>query len=89
MVLKDEILCFRFIGGSARYYVEQRLQKYQGRFVLDQTITKKIKVGINANYTYSKKYGTIVSESQTSPTASLMYALWGTVQWQVSMTVIC
>lgn len=52
-------------------------KKYQGRFVLDQTITKKIKVGINANYTYSKKYGTIVSESQTSPTASLMYALWG------------
>ena len=52
-------------------------KKYQGRFVLDQTINKKMKVGINANYTYSKKYGTIVSESQTSPTASLMYALWG------------
>ncbi len=52
-------------------------KKYQGRFVLDQTITKKIKVGINANYTYSKKYGTIVSESQTSPTASLMYTVWG------------
>lgn len=52
-------------------------KKYQGRFSLDQAINKKIKVGVNANYTYSKKYGTIVSEQQTSPTASLMYALWG------------
>lgn len=52
-------------------------KKYQGRFALDQIINKKIKFGINVNYTYSKKYGTVVSESQTSPTASLMYTLWG------------
>lgn len=52
-------------------------KKYQGRIVLDQIINKKIKFGINANYTYSKKYGTVVSESQTTPTASLMYTMWG------------
>lgn len=52
-------------------------QKYQGRIVLDQIINKKLKVGINANYTYTKKYGTVVADSQVSPTASLMYSIWG------------
>lgn len=52
-------------------------QKYQGRVVLDQTINKRLKVGINVNYTYTKKFGTIVSEQTSSPTASLMYSIWG------------
>ncbi|WP_303011637.1 TonB-dependent receptor [uncultured Bacteroides sp.] len=52
-------------------------KKYQGRIVLDQIVNKKLKVGINANYTYTKKYGTVVAESQSSPTASLMYSVWG------------
>lgn len=52
-------------------------QKYQGRAVLDQVISKKLRVGINLNYTYTKKYGTVVSESNTSPTASLMYSILG------------
>ena len=52
-------------------------KKYQGRFVLDQTVNKRLKFGINGNYTYTKKYGTVVAESQASPTASLMYSLWG------------
>jgi len=51
--------------------------KYQGRIVLDQTINNKLKVGLNLNYTAFKRYGTVVSESQPSPTASLMYGLWG------------
>ncbi|ULT22673.1 hypothetical protein KUH03_25475 [Sphingobacterium sp. E70] len=51
--------------------------KYQGRVVLDQTINNKLKVGLNLNYTAFKRYGTVVSESQPSPTASLMYGLWG------------
>ncbi len=52
-------------------------QKYQGRAVLDQIINSKLKVGINLNYTYTKKYGTVVSESNTSPTMSLMYSMLG------------
>ena len=51
--------------------------KYQGRIVLDQTINTKFKAGINLNYTAYKRYGTVVSESQVSPTASLMYGIWG------------
>ncbi len=52
-------------------------KKYQARAVIDQNIGKRIKVGLNMNYTFTKKYGTIVSESESSPTASLMYSIWG------------
>jgi len=51
--------------------------KYQGRVVLDQTVNAKLKVGINLNYTAYKRYGTVASESQASPTASLLYGIWG------------
>ena len=57
--------------------INSGFQKYQGRFVIDQVVNKRLKVGLNANYTYTKKYGTVVAESQTSPTASLMYSIWG------------
>lgn len=52
-------------------------KKYQGRLVLSQNVGKKLKIGLNLNYTHTKKYGTVVAESQTSPTASLMYSVWG------------
>lgn len=51
--------------------------KYQGRLNLDQNISKTVKVGLNLNYTYSKKYGTIASEQNSSPTSSIMYSMWG------------
>ena len=57
--------------------INSGFQKYQGRFVIDQVVNKRLKVGLNANYTYTKKYGTVVAESQTSPTASHMYSIWG------------
>ncbi|NDW08718.1 TonB-dependent receptor [Dysgonomonas sp. 520] len=57
--------------------VNSGYKKYQGRLVLTQRISKKVSAGLNLNYTYTKKYGTVVAESQTSPTASLMYSIWG------------
>lgn len=51
--------------------------KYQGRASIDQDINKKVKVGLNLNYTATKKYGTVATEEQSSPTASLMYSIWG------------
>lgn len=51
--------------------------KYQGRLVLDQTVNEKFKTGVNLNYTSYKRYGTVVSEPQASPTASIMYSIWG------------
>ncbi|WP_222538709.1 SusC/RagA family TonB-linked outer membrane protein [Pedobacter polysacchareus] len=57
--------------------INSGFKRYQGRIVLDQNINKKLKVGVNLNYVSSKKFGTVVAESQTSPTASLMYSAWG------------
>lgn len=52
-------------------------RKYQGRLNLEQNLHSKVKVGLNLNYTYSKKFGTIASEQNASPTASIMYSMWG------------
>jgi TonB-linked SusC/RagA family outer membrane protein len=51
--------------------------RYQGRVVLDQRVNSKMKVGVNVNYTSSKKYGTQVGAAQGSPTSTLMYSIWG------------
>lgn len=51
--------------------------RYQGRFVLDQSINSKVKTGINVNYSSSKRYGTQVGSAQTSPTSTMMYSIWG------------
>ena len=37
--------------------VNSGYKRYQGRVNLDQVISRKIKVGINANYTYNKQWG--------------------------------
>jgi TonB-linked SusC/RagA family outer membrane protein len=53
-------------------------RRYQGRIVIDQTISDRIKVGINANYSANKKYGQIIADPQDGgATASLMYSIWG------------
>jgi TonB-linked SusC/RagA family outer membrane protein len=57
--------------------INSGFRRYQGRIVVDQTINTKLKAGVNLNYVTSKKFGTVVAESQTSPTASLMYSAWG------------
>lgn len=53
--------------------------KYQGRVHIEQYLnqSKRAKLGLNMNYTYNKKYGTIAAEENTSPTASIMYSMWG------------
>ncbi len=57
--------------------INSGFNKYQGRMVLDQTVSNRLKLGINLNYTSYKRYGTIVSEQGPSSTASLMYSIWG------------
>ncbi len=51
--------------------------RYQGRVVLDQDLGKKVKAGLNVNYSSSKSYGTQVGAAQGSPTSTLMYSIWG------------
>lgn len=52
-------------------------RKYQGRLNLEQNLSRKVKLGLNLNYTYNKKFGTVASEQNPSPTASIMYSMWG------------
>ena len=57
--------------------INSGFRRYQGRFVLDQTINDKFKAGVNINYSATKKYGSIAVESQGGPTTTLMYSVWG------------
>lgn len=57
--------------------VNSGFRRYQGRLVLDQTVSNRLKAGVNINFSSTKKYGTVVSGAESSPTASLMYSIWG------------
>ena len=53
--------------------------RYQGRLRLDQKVNDKLSVGVNANYSALKSFGTIPSQltNSTSSTSNLMYSVWG------------
>jgi TonB-linked SusC/RagA family outer membrane protein len=59
--------------------IHSGFQRYQGRLSLDQTISKKLRAGVNVNYSNSKSYGASPSEpgSNTSYSNNLFYAVWG------------
>lgn len=69
------------ISGSVAHQdgviINSGFRKYQGRLNLEQTLSRTVKVGLNLNYTYTKKFGTIAAEQNSSPTASIMYSMWG------------
>ena len=54
-------------------------KKYQGRFSLDQSLGKKVRLSLNANYTHDKTYGQTTSRSLSTANAYasyLMYRTW-------------
>ncbi|HSC51990.1 MAG TPA: TonB-dependent receptor [Phnomibacter sp.] len=51
--------------------------RYQGRFSLDQTLSNKFKMGINANYSYLEQSGLSVGGNNFSGSLNLMYSVWG------------
>ncbi|MCU7549247.1 TonB-dependent receptor [Chitinophagaceae bacterium LB-8] len=57
--------------------ITSAFKRYQGRFVLDQTLNNKVKVGINTNYSYLEQNGLSVGGSNFSGTLNLMYSVWG------------
>lgn len=52
-------------------------ERYQGRFSLDQKLSNKFKVNMNANYTRAITNGASPSSTVSSATSSLMYSVWG------------
>ena len=57
--------------------INSGFKRYQGRLVLDQTVTDKLKAGINANYSYSESYGIPVSAASFWASATTLYSVWG------------
>ncbi|WEK20038.1 MAG: TonB-dependent receptor [Candidatus Pedobacter colombiensis] len=69
------------ISGSANQQdgtiINTSYKRYQGRITLDQTLSKYLKVGINANYSYLKQSGNSVGASTNSGTTNILYSVWG------------
>lgn len=57
--------------------INSNYKRYQGRIVLDQTVSKRLKVGINTNYSFLKQAGVAPSQSTNSGTTNVMYGVWG------------
>ncbi|WP_343744121.1 TonB-dependent receptor [Chitinophaga sp.] len=57
--------------------INSGFKRYQGRFSLDQTVSSKLKVGINANYAYNESYGIPVSATNFYASATTLYSVWG------------
>lgn len=57
--------------------VNSGFKRYQGRFVLDQTVSDRLKVGVNANYAYSEAFGLPVSATNFYASATPLYSVWG------------
>ena len=59
--------------------INSGLKRYQGRISIDQSVTDKLKAGINANYSALKTFGRIASDAGSSGSASsyLLYSIWG------------
>jgi len=55
-------------------------KRYQGRVVLDQTVSDRLKVGVNVNYTWMKTQGQVATsggENGISASSYLFYSAWG------------
>lgn len=65
--------------GQGGVIINSGFARYQGRFTLDQEISAKFKVGINANYSNIVITGTTPSSStaQINASTNLMYSVWG------------
>jgi TonB-linked SusC/RagA family outer membrane protein len=57
--------------------INSNYTRYQGRVVLDQIVNKKLKVGINSNYSFLRQSGMSPSQSTNSATTNVMYGVWG------------
>ena len=57
--------------------INSNYKRYQGRLVLDQNLSKKIKIGINTNYSHLEQSGASPSQSTNSATTNIMVSVWG------------
>ncbi|MGX5817076.1 SusC/RagA family TonB-linked outer membrane protein [Chitinophaga lutea] len=65
--------------GSDAIIINSGYDRYQARVAVDQIISKKMKAGININFSRSSSFGQIASEANIagSATSYLLYGAWG------------
>lgn len=60
--------------------INSGFKRYQGRLVLDQTVSDKLKVGINVNYSWLRANGQIATnggDNAISASSYLFFSAWG------------
>jgi len=57
--------------------INSNYTRYQGRATVDHQLTKKIKLGINTNYSYLNASGNTPSQNTGSFSNYTMYSVWG------------
>jgi TonB-linked SusC/RagA family outer membrane protein len=57
--------------------INSNYKRYQGRLVVDQNLSKKVKIGINTNYSHLEQSGASPSLSTNSATTNIMVSVWG------------
>lgn len=57
--------------------INSNYKRYQGRLVVDQNLSKKIKIGVNTNYSHLDQSGASPSISTASATTNIMVSVWG------------
>ena len=57
--------------------INSNYKRYQGRLVVDQNLSKKIKIGVNTNYSHLEQSGSSPSQSTNSATTNIMVSVWG------------
>ena len=63
--------------GQDGILINSNYTRYQGRLKIDQTISKKLKMGFNTNYSHLTQSGISPSQSQFSSSTNIMYSVWG------------
>ena len=58
-------------------FINTGFKRYQGRFTLNHSINKKVRVALNANYSNSNSYGVVVAEAEGANATSIMTDVWG------------
>lgn len=57
--------------------INSNYKRYQGRLVVDQNLSKKVKIGVNTNYSHLEQSGASPSISTASATTNIMVSVWG------------
>lgn len=66
------------VYGTDAVAVGTGLRRQQGRLSIDQVVNKKIKAGLNINYSHTQSFGQITSSiTDGYASSALMYSVWG------------